>query len=225
MLLKSNMSCPKLSVTIITLNEERNLRRALASVEWADEVIVVDSGSTDRTLEIARELGARVFTQPWPGYGRQKNFAQAQATHDWVLNIDADEAVTPALRAEIQSALADEADATARYQGFRIPRLTWFLGRWIWHGGWYPNHLVRLARRSCAQWTEPHLHEELKVAGPVGKLREPFHHYSFASIREQVETNLEYAWQGSQELKRRHLAPSVSRLIFKPLASFWRLTC
>ena len=214
------MSKPSISVTLITLNEEQNIVRALKSVAWADDVVVVDSGSTDRTLELAQAQGARVFKNTWKGYGQQKNFAQAQARHDWVLNIDADEEVPKALAEEIQKSVsAAEAQPGAVY-GFFVPRLTWYLGRWIRHGGWYPNYLVRLAHRKHAQWSEPHVHEALCVQGPTQKLTQPLHHYAFESISDQVLTNLKYSRQGHFDLVQKGLKPCLLRLILKPIGKF-----
>ncbi|HUP58524.1 MAG TPA: glycosyltransferase family 2 protein [Bdellovibrionota bacterium] len=205
-----------LSVTIISLNEEQNIARAIQSVAWADDVLVVDSGSTDRTVEIARGLGARVVTRPWPGYGPQKNFAQAEARHDWVLNIDADESVPPELARELQAAIS----GSPKHAGFEMPRKTFYLGRWIRHGGWYPNYLVRLADRRKARWSEPDVHEQLVVDGSVGRLEHPLHHDAFPSIREQVLTNLRYAQLGATVLERAGRRPSRSKLLLKPVGKF-----
>jgi glycosyltransferase involved in cell wall biosynthesis len=210
------MTRPALSVTIITLNEEANLARAIESVRWAEEVVVVDSGSTDRTVEIARRLGARVLENAWPGYGAQKNFAQKQASHDWVLNIDADEAVPPELAREIEGAL----ESPGATRGFRLPRKTYYLGRWIRHGGWYPGYLTRLADRRHARWSEPAVHEELEVDGEVGTLASPLEHHSFASIQDQIETNLRFSRLGSEDLVRRGRRPSVARMLLKPVGKF-----
>lgn len=212
------MPRPPVSVTIIALNEEKNIARAIRSVSWADEVIVVDSGSKDRTVELARELGARVVHNPWPGHGKQKNFAQAQAAYDWILNIDADEEVSPELAEEIQLRLADLGHG--RCEGYFLPRKTWFLGRWILHGGWYPNYLVRLANKQVARWTEPSIHEELQVDGQVEKLRSPLLHYSFTGIRDQVLTNVDYAELGSQQLKAQGCKASVLKLVLKSWGKF-----
>ncbi len=212
-------SRPALTVTVITLNEERNLARALQSVQFAGEILVVDSGSTDRTREIAREHGARVLENPWPGYGQQKNFAQDHATHDWVLNIDADEEVPPALRDELLDALA-RPDAPDSPRGFLLPRKTWYLGRWILHGGWYPNHLVRLANRRFARWTEPPVHEEWKVNGAVRTLTHPLHHYTFRGIADQVRTNLRYSRLGYEQLLRKGRQASVGKMLWKPWGKF-----
>ncbi len=214
------MPRPPLSVTIITLNEERNLPRAIESVRWADEVVVVDSGSSDRTVEIARELGAKVVHNPWPGYGKQKNFAQRQAAHDWVLNIDADEVVPEDLKKEIEDRLGQMASPGNSPRGFYFPRKTFYLGRWIRHGGWYPNHLVRLADRRAASWTEPSVHEELRIEGEIGALQNPLHHYTFSSIHEQILTNLRFSKLGYMDLIKKGQRASVTRLILKPFGKF-----
>lgn len=212
--------CLPVTVTIITLNEEETLPKALKSVEWATEVIVVDSGSTDRTVEIAKSMGAKVTHNAWRGYGQQKNFAQSLATHDWILNIDADEVVSAELAGEIQTALTQVADQKLDASGFYFPRKTFYLGRWIQHGGWYPNHLVRLADRRKAAWTEPNVHEELQVSGTVVGLKTPLHHYAFSSIQDQILTNLKFSKLGSQDLKKTGQKPSLIRLILKPIGKF-----
>jgi glycosyltransferase involved in cell wall biosynthesis len=208
-----------LTVTIITLNEEANLERCLRSVvSIASEIIVVDSGSTDRTLEIAQSFKARVFTNPWQGYGQQKNFAQSQATSEWILNLDADEEVSEALQREIAEIL--ESQSNQDVVAFTAPRLSWYLGRWIHHGGWYPNRLARLYRKSKAQWSEPKVHEALIVKGEIGELINNLHHYPFSGIRDQIETNLRYAQLGSEDLQRRGKKFSLFWTIVKPVGKF-----
>ncbi len=216
------MPRPPLSVTILSLNEEANIARAIGSVRWAEDILVVDSGSTDRTPEIARSLGARVVSRPWPGYGQQKNFAQQEARHDWVLNIDADEEVPPALASEIQQALERAAtDPGFRdVRGFTFPRKTFYLGRWIRHGGWYPNYLARLSDRRHSHWTEPAVHERLEVRGRVEKLENALHHHSFPTIRSQVLTNLKFSQLGTDDLKRSGASASLPRLLLKPAGKF-----
>ena len=216
----SKMARLPVTVTVITLNEETHLPRAIESVRWADEVVVVDSGSTDRTVELAQKLGARVFHNPWAGYGQQKNHAQRHASHDWILNIDADEAVSPELAREIQEALTAIAEGRSQAKGFSLPRKTYYLGHWIRYGGWYPNYLVRLADRRAAAWTEPQVHEALEVRGEVAVLREPLDHFSFSSIHDQILTNLRFSRLGSQDLARRGKRPSLVKLVFKPLGKF-----
>jgi len=214
------MARPKISVTIITLNEELNIARAIHSVRWADDVLVVDSGSTDRTVEIAKSLGARVIYHPWPGYGKQKNFSQENCHHDWVLNIDADEVVSDELRLEIETALTQADSKPSPVLGYYFPRKTFYLGRWIQHGGWYPNHLVRLANRRSASWSEPTVHEELQVQGPVLGLENPLHHYTFSSIQDQILTNLNFSKLGFMELQRKGQQASAVLLLIKPVGKF-----
>lgn len=209
-----------LTVTMITLNERENITRAIESVKWANEIIVVDSGSTDGTVEIAKELGARVIHNPWPGYGKQKNFAQAAATHDWILNIDGDEMVPEETKHEIFKALADVAAGKTSYKGFRFPRKNFYLGRWIAHGGWYPNYLVRLADKRHSAWSEPHVHEALEVRGEIGTLSNPLHNYSFPSIQDQVLTNLRFSKLGCEDLRNKGREASIIKLILKPIGKF-----
>ena len=212
------MARPPVSVTLITLNEEKNIKRAIESVLWADEILVVDSGSTDNTVEIANSLGARVIQNTWSGYGQQKNFAQEKARFDWIFSLDADECVTPKLRLEIELAL--ESSATKGIQGFKIPRLSLYLGRWIRHGGWYPNYLTRLAHRGTARWTEPEVHEELEVIGQVEWLKEPMQHFSFNGIQDQIQTNLRFSWLGYLKLRKAGKKPNLLKLILKPIGKF-----
>jgi glycosyltransferase involved in cell wall biosynthesis len=170
----------RLTVTLITLNEERNLPRALASVTGlADEVVVVDSGSRDRTLEIARKHGVRVFERPWTDYSEQKNFAASQAAHDWILSLDADEELSPALRDEI----AQWKHHRPEFDAYEMPRKAQYLGRWIEHCGWYPDPKRRLYRRDRARFVGA-LHESLAVDGTVGRFRNDLLHYTFDSLEE-----------------------------------------
>jgi glycosyltransferase involved in cell wall biosynthesis len=214
------MPRPPLSVTIITLNEENNIARAIESVRgFAQEVLVVDAGSADRTVEIARHLGAKVLINPWRGFGQQKNFAATHAAYDWVLNLDADEEISPELAVEIQQTL--ERDEGRSIVGYSVPRLSKYLGRWIRHGGWYPNRLVRLAYRKKAAWTEPDVHEEWIVHGSVLPLAHNLFHYPFRNISEQIETNLRFSRLGSEVLRKRGQKRNVFLLIFKPLGKFF----
>lgn len=208
------------SVTLITKNEEADLPRAIQSVKWADDILVVDSGSTDSTVQKAQELGARVLINPWQGYGQQKNFAQSNARYEWVLNIDADEEVPPELAHEIQEMLAKAANFSIDARGFSFPRKTFYMGRWIRHGGWYPNTLVRLTDRRFSRWTEPEVHETLIVDGPVIQLKHPLHHFTFNGIEDQVITNLGYAKKGALQLTQKGQSPSLIKLLIKPLWKF-----
>jgi len=151
----------KISATIITLNEEENIREALASVGWADERIVVDSGSTDKTCEIAEAAGARIIRNDWPGFARQKQFAAEQARHEWIFSLDADERVSPELADSIAALkkLSDEQRADA----YRIARRSFYLGRWIKGGGWYPDRQLRLYRKARGRWADRHIHESVRM--------------------------------------------------------------
>lgn len=214
---KSHAKIHTISATIIALNEERDLPRCLESLRFADEIVLVDSGSTDRTVEIAKQMGAKVVIEPWHGYGAQKNFAQSQTSSEWVLNVDADEVITPELRAEILAEISSANPAS----GYAIARKTFYLGRWIRHGGWYPNYVTRLVRKNQGGWTEPNVHEELKVTGELRRLSNPMLHYTFHDIADQVRTNLRYARQGAMDLHRRGQPASLMKLLLKPLGKFF----
>ena len=161
------MVCLSLSIVIITKNEESNLARTLQSVTWADEIVIVDSGSTDRTCEIAESFHAKFFVEEWKGFAAQKNSALQKATGDWVLSLDADEEVEPALADEIRQTLSANPSAS----GFWIPRKNFFLGRWIRHGGFYPDPKLRLFRRGAGKFEDRLVHEDIKISGPTAKLR------------------------------------------------------
>jgi glycosyltransferase involved in cell wall biosynthesis len=168
-----------LSAVLITHNEERNLPAALESVRFCDEIVVVDSGSTDRTREIAAAAGARVLrNEPWPGFVAQRNLAADAARHDWVLAVDADERVTPELRDEIEAVRAAGFDRA----GYRIPRLVHYLGRWIRATDWYPDAQLRLFDRARGRWQGGLIHESVRVRGKVGRLRCELHHHPYDDV-------------------------------------------
>ncbi len=172
-----------LSVAIITRNEAANLPRTLASVRWATEVVVVDSGSTDATLKIARDAGARVFEEPWKGFAAQKNSAIAHTTGDWILSLDADEEVSPELALEIQSLL----DGEPAFGAYRIPRLNHFLGEPLRHGGYWPDPKLRLFRRGGARFAERPVHETMQADGPTGRLQGQLIHRCYPTLSEYIE--------------------------------------
>ena len=178
----------KLSVTIIAYNEEERIRDALESVKWADEVVVVDSLSTDRTVEICREYTQQVYQVPWHGYVEQKNIATEKTSYDWVLNIDADERVSPELAEEIQQALL----GNSHYVGYYIPIKPYYLGGWINHCGWYPGYKIRFFNKRAGKWGGKALHEKVKVQGPAAYFRHDLYHYSYKDISDHVQTMNKY---------------------------------
>ncbi|HWP85529.1 MAG TPA: glycosyltransferase family 2 protein [Terriglobia bacterium] len=191
------MTSVNISAAIITLNEERNLPRALDSLaRVADEVVVVDSGSTDRTREIAEQAGARFLVRSWEGYAMQKNFAAAQARHDWILSLDADEALSPALAGELERLKqAGPGDAA----GFTMPRLARFRGRWIRHSGWYPDPKLRLYDRRRGRWVGRYVHEHVAVEGPVRQLKGDLLHFPADSRQEQLRSVDRYTTLAAQQ--------------------------
>ncbi len=178
-------SVPNLSVAVIAKNEADRIETLLDSVTIADEVVVVDSGSTDGTIQLCEKRGARVVCVDWRGYARQKQMAMELTRGEWILNLDADEALSPELAQEIVKSIA-RVDASVN--GFSMPRLSRYLNRWIWHGGWYPDTKVRLVRRGCARWVGDGLHEKLEVFGKVEQLRNPLLHYVYRDISDQLKT-------------------------------------
>jgi (heptosyl)LPS beta-1,4-glucosyltransferase len=164
----------KISATIITFNEEKNIAKAIRSVSWADEVIVVDSNSTDKTVEIAENLGAKVIIKSWLGFAKQKQFAVNQASNDWVISLDADEIVSTELSNEILKLFTDKNLAAA----YRIPRLSFYMNRPIRHSGWYPDSQIRFFDRNQAKWKDVLIHESIEVDGQIDNLRCDIHHYS-----------------------------------------------
>lgn len=187
----------KIAAVIITKNEEKNIAACLESVAWADERIVVDAESGDRTVAIAKPLATQVHVRPWPGYGPQKNFGMEQARSEWILIVDADERITPELRDEIQSAL--KAGPAADVAGFEIPRKNYFYGRWIRGGGIYPDCQLRLFRKSAGRYDDTALHENLRLTGRIERLRQPMDHYSMPTIAAHVRKMARYTTLGAQE--------------------------
>lgn len=211
----------KLSATLITLNEEKNIERCLRSLAFADEVIVVDSGSTDQTVELAKKHGAKVFVRPFDGFGQQKNFAAEQASNPWILSIDADEEVDEVLSRGISMVLnRPEMQIACCY---RVNRRTNYCGQWIYHGGWYPDRLVRLYQKDQARFTEPEVHEEIISAksGHSPLLPGHLNHYSFPTVESQVLVNIKYAKLGAKALLRKKgKRPSFLSMLFRPLGKF-----
>ena len=208
----------KISATIIAENEERNIARAIESLRCCDEIVVVDSGSTDRTIEIAAKLGARVVESPWRGYAEQKNLASAQARHDWVLSIDADESLSEALEAEIWQIKK----TGPAYDAYTMPRLAQYLGRWILHSGWYPDRKVRLFDRRKASWVGKYVHESVVVRGSVGHLESNLLHFTCSSLTEHLKTMDRYTTLAAAQLVDQKVAIGYHHLLLEPAWTFFR---
>ena len=210
------MARPKVSLVIITLNEERNIERAIRSCSWVDEIILLDSGSRDRTVEIAKGLGAKTVVEPFRGFRAQKERANELSSHDWILSLDADEALSSELSQELQSILAQGEPV---WDGLEIPRLSFYLGKWIKHGGWYPDYQNRFFHRKRARWVGGHVHEKVELKNSV-RARFPIHHWVFRDISHQVQTNDFYSTKGALELFERKVPMSLFRMITKPPFKF-----
>jgi glycosyltransferase involved in cell wall biosynthesis len=208
----------KITATIITLNEERNIGRAIESLRCCDEILIVDSGSVDRTIELAEKLGARVIEAGWRGYAGQKNWAAEQSSHDWILSLDADEALSEALEAEIWSLKKNGPS----YDAYTMPRLAQYLGRWILHGGWYPDRKVRLYNRHKAKWMGDFVHESVNVEGRIGHFEANLLHFTCESLSEHVKTLDRYTTLAAQELASRRVPIGWLRLIIEPSWTFVR---
>jgi glycosyltransferase involved in cell wall biosynthesis len=206
----------KITATIITLNEERNIARAIESLRCCDEILIVDSGSIDRTVELAQNLGVRVIEAGWRGYAAQKNWAAEQATHDWILSLDADEALSEALEAEIWGLKK----SGPRQDAYTMPRLARYLGRWILHSGWYPDRKVRLYDRSKAKWVGEFVHESVQVRGRIGHLDSNILHFTCDSLSEHLKTLDRYTTLAAQEIAARRVEVPLYRMILDPMWTF-----
>lgn len=207
------------SAIIITKNAEPTIRRCLESVRWTDEIVVVDSGSTDRTLEICREFGVRVHqTDDWPGHGPQKNRALDRATGDWIVALDSDEWMTPELRTEVELTLANPGEKTA----FAIPRRSSFCGRFMRHSGWWPDYVVRLFRRRGARFSEDHTHDRLIVDGTTGRLRQPIMHETISDLDQMIMKMNMYSSSAAQMKLRQGRKASMFTALFHGGWAFFR---
>lgn len=213
----------KISATIITFNEEPNIKAACESVAWADEILVVDSESTDRTQEIAEACGARVIVNPWPGFGAQKQFAVDQAQHDWIFSLDADERVSEELRKAIES--LKQRPETEIANGFLVPRRTFYQQRWIRGGGWYPDRQLRLFNRTKGSWKQRHIHESVAMnnGARVGTLDGDLLHYTSPNAAHHHRVIGErYAPLAAQQMYEEGRRTSVFSVAFAGPAAFIR---
>jgi glycosyltransferase involved in cell wall biosynthesis len=211
---------PAVSATIITLNEASHLADAIASVAWADEIVVVDSGSTDGTIDIARRLAARVETRDWPGYAAQKNDAASIARHDWILSLDADERVSTPLAGWI----ASWRGRSPRVSGYRVPRASWYLGRWIRSTDWYPDPQLRLYDRRVGQWASSRVHESVKVDGSIETLTGGLEllHYPYTDVSEHARRIDAYTSLAALDMRDRGVTVRGLGLAVHPAAAFLR---
>jgi glycosyltransferase involved in cell wall biosynthesis len=208
----------KISATIITYNEERNIARAMESLRCCDEIVVVDSHSSDRTVEIAEKLGARVIENTWPGYAAQKNFAAAQATYDWILSLDADEALSEMLEAEIWQLKK----TGPKFDSYTMPRMAQYLGKWILHSGWYPDRKVRLFDRTRSKWVGEFVHESVVVEGTVGELEANLLHFTCQSLSEHLKTMDRYTTLAAEQLVSVGKRIGWVQLLLDPIWTFIR---
>jgi glycosyltransferase involved in cell wall biosynthesis len=208
----------KISAAIITYNEERNIARALESLRCCDEIVVVDSGSTDRTVELATKLGARVLDMAWRGYAGQKNYASECCQNDWVLSLDADEALSEALEAEIWQIKKNGPE----FDAYTMPRLAQYLGRWILHSGWYPDRKIRLFHRQHAKWVGNFVHESVVVEGRVGHLNANILHFTCSSLSEHLRTLDRYTTLAAEQLVSQKAEIGWKELALDPAWTFFR---
>lgn len=206
----------KLSVTIITLNEQEVIRDCLASVTWADEIIVIDAQSTDDTVKICREFTDRIYIRPWPGFAAQKEFALHQSRNEWVLSIDADERVRPELQKEIKQLLSSE----PAHDGYRIARRSYFLGKRIRHCGWYPGYQVRLFRKGKTRLSRQRVHEGFLVQGSIGTLKNDIDHYSHDSLFDSLQKLDRYSTLEALDRFGKRVTPLD--FLTHPFSEFWR---
>jgi len=209
----------EISAVLITYNEERRLEGALKSLAGiASEIVVVDCRSTDETVKIARRYTDRVFERAWTNFADQKNFGNDQASHPWILSLDADERVSPELRRELLELKKTEPDVNA----FSIPRKVYYLGRWIRHSGWYPDRKLRLFRKGTAHWEGEYVHEKLAVTGRIAKLNGPIHHFTYRNIHEHLARINTFSDLGAQKLYGQKKKARWHHLLLLPFFRFVR---
>jgi glycosyltransferase involved in cell wall biosynthesis len=208
----------KISAAIITFNEERNVARVIESLRCCDEIVVVDSGSTDRTVELANKLGARVVESSWRGYAGQKNYASERCDNDWILSLDADEALSEALEGEIWQIKKNG----PQYDAYTMPRMAQYLGRWILHSGWYPDRKVRLFHRQHAKWVGEFVHESVVVEGRIGHLKSSILHFTCSSLSEHLKTMDRYTTLAAEQLVDQRKPIGWKHLALDPPWTFFR---
>jgi glycosyltransferase involved in cell wall biosynthesis len=209
-------SMEPISAVLITYNEERNVSAALQSLAWADEIVVVDSGSTDATVEICRGVTDRIFARNWTGYADQKNFAVEKASHNWILSLDADERLSPELQDEIKSLLSHGLE----YAGYKMPRIAYFMGRWIRHGDWYPDYQLRLFDRQKGTWQGGRVHESVKLEGKPGFLKGKIQHYTYHTLSDYLRRLDTYSSLAAADYFQSGESVDAWKLLGHPMATF-----
>ncbi|MBI4710070.1 MAG: glycosyltransferase family 2 protein [Nitrospirae bacterium] len=225
-----------LSIAIITFNEEENIKDCLESVKWADEIVVVDSGSTDRTQEICRQYTDKVFTLEWTGFADTKQKAVNLTTHPWVFVLDADERVTPALKEEIISIVqtlpypspltlpgTSLDDTRESVDGYYVPRKNYFAKKWIKHGGWRPDYTMRLFKKEKGSFEPREVHEAVKISGGTGYLKNPLEHYTYKDVADYLKRMERYSTLAAKELFKKGRRANILDIIFRPPATFFRM--
>lgn len=216
----SSVNRSTISAYLICHNEERQIRRCLASVAWCDEIIVVDSGSTDRTVEIAREFTDQVIHHDWPGYVEQKAYALSLCAKEWALSIDSDEEVSPEMRKEILHILEEDKAGRVTVNGFLFNRVVYFLNRWWRRGGWYPEFRLRLGRRAEKWWGGENPHDKAFVKGKTKRCKGVLYHYSFSDLTDYVRRGNALSSISANTLVRKNARFSLFKLIGSPIARF-----
>lgn len=209
----------KISAIVIVYNEEKNIRRCLESLTWADEIVIVDSYSQDKTKEIASAFTDKIFDVKWEGFGKKKEFAREKASCDWILSIDADEVVSDRLKQEIKTII----ESNKTLAGYYVPRLSNFLGIWIRYGGWYPDYVLRLFKNDKARFDLSLVHEKLVLDGNAGFLKSDLLHYTDPDIHHYLLKLDKYTTLGAERLFQEGKGTSLFDLIFKPPAVFFKM--
>lgn len=209
-----------LSVFIICCDEERNIERSLRSVSFADEIVIVDSGSQDKTLEICKKYTDTILHKDWAGFVKQKTYAFSQCSHEWILNIDADEEVSPQLKSRIISIVSGSESSDSDLSGYEISRVVNYMGRWWTKGGWYPEYRLRLVRKSKTSWGGTDPHEHAIPSGATKLIREQLNHYTYSNLREQVQSLNSLSSAAAQSLYNSGRSTSFLSIFLRPMARF-----
>lgn len=206
----------KITAAVITFNEEKNIRRCLESVTWADEIVVIDSHSIDKTVEIAREYTDKVIQRDWPGHIQQKNFAREAASHNWIFSLDADEEVSPELRESILTAR----EQGLQHDGYHLARKVHYLGKWIHHSGWYPDHKVRLFDRRKAEWGGTNPHDRIEIDSSTELLQGDLYHYSYENLSAHIQTINNFTSISAKEMHLKGRKAGLGKLLLNPFFKF-----